>query len=115
MTTESLSSGLTYTADQRKVAGDALYIFHGACNGLAVSKTLTEAYKAFGPGTDSRNTAVPVRIILVQLCHLAGIDVSIEFPKFDKWLTACEQIAGFKLVNGVKEPIDGSASTEVSP
>jgi len=113
MSTELISSGSS--AVQRKAASDALYIFHGACNGLAVSKALTEAYRAFGPGTDKQNTSAPVCLILIQLCHLANMDVDVEFFECDEWLKECEKIAGFKLVDGVKEQIDGSTPEEVPP
>jgi hypothetical protein len=55
---------------------DALFAQTGACNGRAVSHALVAAYAA--AHTESRDTATSnndpaVRLLLHQLCHLAGI------------------------------------------
>ena len=56
---------------------NALFIQAGACNGLGISKALADAYSeawAEEIGTTATNKDQAVRLILHQLCHLAGID-----------------------------------------
>jgi hypothetical protein len=110
-----MKCGRPVTPAQRKAASDALYAWQGACNGLGVSLTLTEAYRAFGPSTDDRNKAAPVQLMLVQLCHLAGLDLDLELMEITDIVEECEKIAGFKFdEDGKKMWIDGYKEVEVA-
>lgn len=103
----------TVTPAQRKAASNALYAWEGACNGIGVTQSLVEAYRAFGPDTDERNKAVPVKIMLLQLCHLADIRIDTDMRDLTEIITECERMAGFKLVEGKKMRIDGYKEVEV--
>ncbi len=90
----------TVTPEQRKAAANALYAWDGACNGIAVAQDMIEAYRAFGPDTDKRNTAAPVQLMLVQLCHLANMNIDLELMEINDIVEECEKIAGVTLVAG---------------
>jgi hypothetical protein len=67
---------------------NALEIQEGACNGLAVSKALHEAYReayAEGKDTTGYNQDPAVQLILHQLCHLAGIPTESTNGSFWDW------------------------------
>lgn len=90
----------TVTPEQRKAAVNALYAWDGACNGIAVAQDMIEAYRAFGPDTDEKNAAEPVQLILIQLCHLANMNLDLELMEINDIIEECEKIAGVTLVEG---------------
>lgn len=80
----------------QEAAKAALAIQKGACNGLAVGADLLDAYRAFFQffsSTATANRAAPVKLILHQLCHLAGLRVDLDLPEYERLVKECKRLA----------------------
>lgn len=88
---------------------DALFAQGGACNGLAVSKALAAAYTEAREelrDTYKVNRDPAIRLILHQLCHLAGLPtMDSEIPSGFRWLQdeeACRRLASDNTLTGLR-------------
>jgi hypothetical protein len=76
------------TPEIYKACKDALAIFEGAVNSLAISNTLAKVYDAFrSMGTDAANNNPAARLILEQLVYLQGsiIQGGMDCFEASKW------------------------------
>jgi len=95
---EKCDSFKELTVSKIRSAEEALAINEGACNGRGISKSLAAIYDAFqDEGTSGYNGASPVRLILHQLCHLAGMASPLGMLEYSEIVRDCEFLAKLKI------------------